>query len=385
MPDAATAPVQVLPNGVRIALERRPHAACAAVVLWLAGGTREESTADAGHLHLLEHLLLRRTACTPSAALRRRIALLGGAVNAQIGREHLALIGRAPAVQAAELAALLVECLCEPGFDDADLALELSVIDAERTFVGQTPPDEALIRLAWPQHPLGRLLLPSAPAHASVPALRSLWARQCVGARLGVAVVGGFDLAAVGTALAPLETLPAGTAPTWGAPPQFVPGRYGELVEDRAATLLWALPCAPYARTDTRAWELAAVVLEHSLSAALRETGLAYACVVWPELYSDAGLIVMRLAAPPGQVAACADLMEQHLAALGAYGPAPEALDIARRTVQARALLTADDLEAGACTTALALHHPIIASPTQPSPTGAAMPFSPATLRLVVQ
>jgi len=379
VPHPATTATQALPNGVRITLDPRPQAASVAVVLRLAGGTREETANDAGHLHTLEHLLLRRTARSDSPTLARRIAVLGGMVNAQTGREHLALIGRAPAGQAPVLADLLVECLCEPAFDDAGLALELGVIEAERTFVGHTPPQEALIRLAWPQHPLGRLLLPADPAPVDTAALRALWARQCVGARLRVAVVGGFDAAAVQAALAPLASLPVGTAPAWGAPPVFVPGRYGELREDRPTSVLWALPCAPYHRADTAGWELTAALLDYTLNAALRDSGLAYACAVWPDFYSDAGLIAVQVSAVPGRVAACDDAVNTCLDTLWKTGPTPDLLNLARDAQSARAALGRDDLEDRA--RALAQHPPGI----DPVPTGGIiLPAVGSVLQIVV-
>jgi predicted Zn-dependent peptidase len=345
VPRPATATTQALPNSGRITFDWRPQAASVAVVLRLTGGTREEGAAEAGHLHLLEHLLLRRTARSDPAALARRIRALGGMVNAETGREHLALIGRAPAGQAPALAGLLVECLCEPGFDATDLALELGVVEAERTFVGHTPPQEVLVRLAWPQHPLGRLLLPAVSAPVDSAALHALWARQCVGARLQVAVVGSFDSAAVQAVLAPLAQLPAGAVPAWGAPPAFVPGRYGDLHADRATSLLWALPCTPYDRADTAGWELTATVLEFTLAAALRDTGLAYACAVWPQLHSDAGLIAVQVSAAPGRAAACADAVNACLDALAKEGPTPEMTDIAHTARSARAALARDELE----------------------------------------
>lgn len=380
VPHSANAPVQVLPNGVHITLEPRPHAASAAVVLWLAGGTREEGADAAGHLHTLEHLLLRRTTHSDAPALARRIAALGGMVNAETGREHLALIGRAPAGQAPALAALLVECLCEPGFDAADLALEMGVIAAERTFVGHTPPHEALIRLAWPQHPLGWPLLPADPAPVSTAALRTLWAHQAVGSRLRVAVVGGFDPPTMNAALGPLEALPTGAGPAWGAAPRFVPGRYGRLRENRPATLLWALACTPYSADDVAPWELTAALLQHTLTDTLHENGLAYACAVWPEFYSDAGLIVVHVAAPPGRVARCAGQVERQLDVLAAGSPPPDDIALARQALAARAALAADDLESAARAAAVA-HHPVRGVP--PTFACAATPPSNSTLRLV--
>lgn len=345
VPHPAATTTHVLSNGGRITFDPRPQAASVAVVLRLAGGTREETANDAGHLHTLEHLLLRRTARSDSRTMARRIAVLGGMVNAETGREHLALIGRAPAAQASALADLLVECLCEPAFDETDLALELGVIEAERTFVGHTLPQEALIRLAWPQHPLGRLLLPADPAPVDTAALRALWARQCVGTRLSVAVVGSFDIAAMEAALAPLAKLPAGSTPDWEPTPEFVPGRYGDLHEARPASLLWALPCTPYDHADTAGWEVTAAALEFALSAALRDSGLAYACAVWPEFYSDAGLIAVQVSTVPDRAAGCADTVNACLDTLCKTGPAPELLSLARAAWAAREALALDDLE----------------------------------------
>lgn len=372
-------PSRQMPNGARIALEHRPQAASVAVVARLAGGTREEDAASAGHLHLLEHLLLRRTARCDIGALAGRIAALGGMVNAQTGREHLALTGRAPAARATELTALLVECLCEPGFDEADLALEQGVIAAERTFVGQVPADEALVRLAWPDHPLGRPLDPPLPAPTDVAALRALLARQCAGSRLRVAVVGNFSAPEVLAALAPLADLPAGAPPAWGAPPRFVPGRYGELDETRPGRLWWALPCQPYTDDNGAGWALTAVALEHALTAALRHTGLAYAVAVWPELYTDAGLIIVRVAAPPGRVRACARAVDACLDGFGDRPPAADAVSTAREALAARAALAWDDLESRAHALASGTHESA-ADAVSPS----AMPASAGGLRAVL-
>jgi predicted Zn-dependent peptidase len=321
-----------LPNGALIRLEASPQAASAGVVLRLHGGTREEMDHEAGHLHLLEHLLLRRTARRSAQALAECIASLGGEVNAETGREHLALVGRAPAERVPELAALLVECLCEPAFDETDLAQEQGAIAAERTFMGQMPPEEALLRLAWPAHPLGRPLLPVDTPHADVASLRALWSRQCVGARLS-------------DALAPLAALSAGRPPAPQAPPRFVPGRYGEPAESRPATLLWAVPCLPFDAARTAGWELLGLLLEQTLGDALRGAGLAYACAVQPLLFSDAGVIVVQVQAPAGQVQRCRETAERCLDALAARGPDPARVQTARRARLARAVLAGDDAE----------------------------------------
>lgn len=352
MPHQTTITETRLPNGAMIRLEARPQAASAAVVLRLHGGAREETDHAAGHLHLLEHLLLRRTARRPTPVLAQDIARLGGEVNAETGREHLALIGRAPAARVPELAALLVECLCEPAFDDTDLALEQGAIAAERTFMGQMPPEEALLRLAWPTHPLGRPLLPVDTPNADTASLRALWSRQCVGARLSVAASGAFDAPALHDALAPLAVLPAGHPAASQAPPQFVPGRYGVSAESRPATLLWAMPCLPFDTACTAGWELLGLLLEHALGDALRGTGLAYACTAQPRLFSDAGVIVVQVQAPAGLVQRCREATERCLDTLAVHGPDPARVRTAKRARLARAALAGDDPERRARTLA---------------------------------
>ena len=370
-----------VPNGTRIRLEARPHAASVAVVLRVHGGTREEADDEAGHLHLLEHLLLRRTARRSAQALAHCIAGLGGEVNAHTGREHFALLGRAPAQQAAELAALLVECLCQPAFDETDLALEQGVIAAERTFVGQMPPQEALLRLAWPAHPLGRPLLPVETPHADLASMRALWSRQCVGARLSVGVSGAFDAAAVSEALAPLAALPPGQPCPPQAAPRFAPGRYGEPSRGLPATLHWAIPCLPFDAARTADWELAGLLLEHALGDTLRGAGLAYACAVQELVYRDAGLIVVQVQAPAGQAERCLTSTERCLDALAARGPDTVQLQTAQRAWRARAVLARDDLERRARALAEVRS---VGSDGQPQAAPGAFVASTGTLRLVL-
>lgn len=367
-----------LPNGARIRLQARPDAASAAIVLRLSGGTREETDADAGRLHLLEHLLLRRTARQSPQALADRIASLGGEVNAQTGREHLALVGRAPAPRVPELAALLVECLCEPAFDARDLALERSAIAAERTFLGQMPPMQALLRLAWPAHPLGRPLLPLDPPSADVATLRALWSAQAVGARLTVAMSGAFDAAAVLAALAPLGGLPPGGLPAAQDAPRFVPGRYGALPLAGPATLLWALRCSPFDAARATDWELAALLLEHALTERLRSQGHAYAVLVQRHLHADAGLIAIQVQASADAAVACIGTVEGCIDALAADGPTARQLDTARRALLARAACALDDPLARAHALASGLHE------SAGQPAAAPVPPSKLALRLIL-
>lgn len=342
MPNLLTVTDIHLSNGARIRFEARPQAASAAIALLLRGGSRDEPEHAVGRLHLLEHLLLRRTATLSPQALAQRIARLGGEVNAETGREYFGLLGRAPASRVPELAALLASCLCRPAFDAIDLALEQGMIAAERTFMGQTSPLDALIRLAWPAHPLGRPLQAADTPTVDPAALSVLWSRHCVGARLQVAVTGAFDYTAVRAAFAQLADLPPGQPPPQ-RPPRFVPGRYGALREDRPAELLWALPCLPFDPKQGVRWQLTALLLETALGDSLRHHGLAYAWSVAPLLYTDAGMIAVHVQAPAGRVRQCQDAVEHCLEALAINGPDPTALETAKRCWLARCRLARDE------------------------------------------
>ena len=372
-----------LSNGARIRFEVRPQVASAAVALLLRGGTRDEADHAVGQLHLLEHMLLRRTRMLSAQTLAQRIARLGGEVNAETGREHFGLLGRAPAAQAPELAALLASCLCQPTFDAADLALERRVIAAERTFMGQASVLDALIRLAWPAHPLGRPLQAVDTPTADPAALRALWSRHCVGARLHVAVTGNFDPAAVQAALAQLAALPPGQPPRH-SPPRFAPGRYGVLREDRPTELLWALPCSPFDPEHTVGWQLSALVLETALGNQLRHGGLVYAWSVEPLLYTDAGLIAVRVQAPAGMVRRSQNAVERCLQTLATNKPDKAAVETAKRCWLARRRLARDEPYANVRTLALAPAADALPSKGLANPAPHRLPGSVNRLHLIL-
>jgi predicted Zn-dependent peptidase len=73
--------------------------------------------------------------------------------------------------------------------------------------------------------------------------------------------------------------------------------------------------------------------------------GLAYACAAQPLLFSDAGVIVVQVQAPAGQVQRCRETAERCLDALAARGPDPARVQTARRARLARAVLAGDDAE----------------------------------------
>ena len=178
----------------------------------LAGGTREEPAAAAGPLHLLEHLLLRRTA----PRVRRALADASRRSAAGQCRDRTRASGfdrpraggaRAGARRAAGRVPVRADVRRHrPGTGAGRHRRRAHLSGADATDRGAAPSRLAGASARWP-------LLPVDPAPTSPAALRALWAARRWAARLRVAVAGGFDPPAMHAALGRLGALPTGTGP----------------------------------------------------------------------------------------------------------------------------------------------------------------------------
>ena len=139
-----------------------PGAASVAVGAWVRGGSAQEPRELEGITHLIEHLLLRRTARRPADAVAELVDSLGGAVDAFTTREACAITAHVPAERRDEALALLLEALFEPSFLAEDIEAERGVIAAEFEMVQDSAAEvaaENALLACWDGHPMARPVL----------------------------------------------------------------------------------------------------------------------------------------------------------------------------------------------------------------------------------
>ncbi len=159
-----------LDSGVRVVTEEVPSVRSVALGLWVRTGSRNETPAQAGVSHFLEHLLFKGTARYSAIEISERFDGLGAGVNAATGKETTHLHARFLDEHTEEVFDLLAEMLLAPTYPDIDS--ERQVVLEEIAMYDDEPQDrvhDVLAEAVFGSHPLGRRVLGEPEVIASIP------------------------------------------------------------------------------------------------------------------------------------------------------------------------------------------------------------------------
>lgn len=192
----------VLPNGVRILLERIPHLRSASVGIWLDVGSRNETESESGLSHFIEHMLFKGTSTHSALQLSHEMNLLGGNFNAFTSQENLCLNAKVIDEHVGAAIDLLAEMLLDSVYDEGEIERERNVILEEVKMYDDTP-DEHVIDIFmdhfYAGNPLGRPILgpPENIRRFSRQDIRRFASREFAPDRIVIAIAGSFDPAAI--------------------------------------------------------------------------------------------------------------------------------------------------------------------------------------------
>ena len=157
-----TVQVDTLPNGFRVATERMPGLASAAVGVWVEAGTRHERAEENGIAHFLEHMAFKGTARRSALQIAEQIEDVGGHLNAYTSRERTAYYARVLEADVPLALDLIADILRNSTLDAAEIEIERGVILQEIGQALDTPDDiifDWLQETAFPDQPMGRAIL----------------------------------------------------------------------------------------------------------------------------------------------------------------------------------------------------------------------------------
>ena len=89
-----TPEITVLDNNITIATDRIESVESVSVGAWFGVGTRNETKAQNGLAHLLEHMLFKGTQRRSAKEIAEEIEFVGGYLNAYTSREQTAFFAR---------------------------------------------------------------------------------------------------------------------------------------------------------------------------------------------------------------------------------------------------------------------------------------------------
>ncbi len=161
----------VLSNGLRVVTEELPHFHSAAVGIWLNVGSRDETGAENGLTHFLEHMAFKGTPRRSVLDIAREIDQLGGMCNAFTSKEQTCFHGRVLAEHLPRLVDLLGDLVLRSQLAAEDLERERQVI-LEEIYAQDDNPEELVqvhfARNFWGDNAFGWPILGEAEHIATV-------------------------------------------------------------------------------------------------------------------------------------------------------------------------------------------------------------------------
>lgn len=309
--------VEVLDNGMRVALEHLPYLHSASVGVWIKTGSANERPEIAGISHFLEHLFFKGTKTRTARELMDAIESRGGQMNAFTSREYTCLYVKTLDRHVATAIEILADVLKNSIY--ADLEKERNVILEEIASAIDVPEDyvhDVLSQHIWPDHSLGKPVAGfeetvSTISLDDVSSYKKAWYRP---ENMYFCIAGRFDedavLAQVREAFDGIETGPAETrfgVPAWNSGPKLVER---DIAQDH---LLLAFPGPTIVDPRRHAYDVLTSVLGGGSTSRLFEriredAGLAYSIYAFHSGYLTSGMLGVYAAIAPENLQQALDL-----------------------------------------------------------------------------
>ncbi len=300
--DSAGSSVRIttLPNGLRVATDTMPGLESATVGIWTSCGARNETEAENGVAHLLEHMLFKGTKRRTAQAIAEEIEAVGGQINAYTARENTAYYARVLKEDVALAVDIVADLLQHSLFDDTELARERSVVLQEIGQANDTPDDiifDHFQSAAFPDQPMGRPVLgtPLTVSDMSRSSLTGYLAAHYVPAELVLAAAGAVDHdRLVDQALAAFDALPAAKPPEFQAI-AYEGGDFREEQDLEQLHFLLGFQGAAIGHADYYPQSVLSTVLGGGMSSRLfqevrEKRGLVYSIYTFASAYRDGGV-----------------------------------------------------------------------------------------------
>jgi predicted Zn-dependent peptidase len=152
----------ILDNGIRLVTERIPTLKSVTVGIWINAGSRDESPAQAGYSHFIEHMFFKGTAARSATDISREIDALGGEMNAFTTRETTTFYVKVLDQHLPKALDLLADLFLRSRLGHKEIAKEKQVVLEEIRMVQDDPEDlvqELHTKLVMGRHPLSRPIL----------------------------------------------------------------------------------------------------------------------------------------------------------------------------------------------------------------------------------
>ncbi len=352
----------LLPGGLRVLTEPVPGVRSVSLGIWVGIGSRDETPAQAGAAHYLEHLLFKGTRRRSAAEIAEAFDAVGGELNAFTAKEHTCFYAHVLDTDLPMAVDVLADVVTDAVLDPAHVELERNVVLEEIAIRDDDPEDllgELFDDALYGDHALGRPIVGTEESVRGMDraVLHEFWRGRYTTPRMVVAAAGNLDHAhvvdLVGTALDDAATRAgrgATPAPLRAADPPADPDTGLALLPDdcEQAHLMIGVP-AP-SRHDPRRPVLSVLstALGGGPSSRLfqqvrEERGLAYSVYSATAGYADAGSLAVYAGCGPERLGEVATVVRGVLADVAADGLSGAELARAQGALRGGLVLGSED------------------------------------------
>jgi predicted Zn-dependent peptidase len=342
--DGARVRRTVLPGGLRVITEQIPGVRSAAFGIWVGVGSRDESPAQAGAAHYLEHLLFKGTPTRSALDISAAIDAVGGEMNAFTSKEYTCFYARVLDDDLPLAVDVVSDLVTSALLRDADVHGERDVILEEIAMRDDDPGDlvhEEFADAMFGPTPLGRPILGTVETIEAITprAIRSFYRRRYRPENMVVAAAGSVDHATVARlvrrAFAAAGMLDGDALPTLPREGRFRTRGAGDVrviaKTTEQANVVLGVP--GLSRDDDRRFALgvlnAAVGggMSSRLFQEIREKrGLAYSVFSFTSHYADTGMFGVYAGCLPKKVHDVLEITRDELATVAEHGITDEEL-----------------------------------------------------------
>jgi predicted Zn-dependent peptidase len=189
----------VLPNGLRILLERIPYVRSASIGIWLDVGSRNENEPESGLSHFIEHMFFKGTRSRNAYQLSNEMNLIGGNFNAFTTHENVCISAKVVDDNLSHAIDLLAEMFMDSAFDPDEIERERNVILEEVKMYDDTPDElvfDLFMKYMYADNSLGRPILgtPENIHQFNQHDIRRFIGKEFAPDRVVVSIAGNFDM-----------------------------------------------------------------------------------------------------------------------------------------------------------------------------------------------
>ncbi|MGB8426362.1 MAG: pitrilysin family protein, partial [Desulfobacterales bacterium] len=129
----------ILPNGVRILTNTMPFVRSVSMGVWVNVGARDESAAENGLSHLIEHMIFKGTRQRTAYQIAKEFDAIGGHTNAFTSYENTCYHARVMDAHLETMVDILTDIFLNSEFAEEEVAKERPVIFQEIGMVEDSP------------------------------------------------------------------------------------------------------------------------------------------------------------------------------------------------------------------------------------------------------